>query len=197
MDRSKWTDQELVSAIQRGDKDRTSALKQIFQRKQVRQEVIQYIKSRQGNLQDGQDIFHEGLIVLDGSIRDGKFRAETSINGYLFSICRMLWWNQLRKKQKTLLTAENPKNREPDFQTPEIQLINEELQEVLRQLLEQLSPKCQHILELWQLHFSMEEIAEQLQLENATIARKTKYRCMQSLIDRVKGQPDLVKYLRG
>lgn len=182
-------DRELMEAILAGGAKRQKAIGEIYHDKELQGKVIRFVQQNKGNFQDGQDAFHEGIIVLDANIRNGKFRGESSLKGYLFSICRLVWMNQLRKKARVEFREDTLKFDQPTEGNPEIELMGEEKQSLLRHILTQLGDRCKKILELWQLSYSMEEIAEQMDLASAELARKHKYRCHQSLMELLKAQP--------
>ncbi|NRB64605.1 MAG: hypothetical protein HRU40_16510 [Saprospiraceae bacterium] len=77
------TDNELIEAILAGGAQRQVAIREIYNRDSLRQKVIRFVKANSGNEHDGQDMFHEGIIVLDRNLRNGKFRGESSMDGYL------------------------------------------------------------------------------------------------------------------
>ena len=60
-----------------------------------------------------------------------------------------------------------------------------------------LDDRCRRILSMWQLHYSMEEIAQELQLTNAALARKNRYRCHKKLMAKLKEHPQLLKMLKS
>lgn len=191
-----FTDQELVAAIKKGGAGRQEAIRFIYDREELRRKVIHFVRTNQGNEADGNDMFHEGIIVLDRNIREDKFRAESSVEGYLYSICRFLWHNQRRKKARIDLKEDPVQMDQTETTTPELQLLTEEKKELLRRTLEQLGERCRQILELWQLSYSMEEIAVEMSFSSAQMARKNKYRCQQSLIKFLKEQPKWEQWLR-
>lgn len=196
MQTSNWTDNQFLEAITGGGTLREKALRGIYSDNELKRKVIAFVRNRQGNTEDGQDMFHEGIIVLDRNIREGKFRGEAPLKGYLYSICRFLWMNQLRKNAHTTQGAEAVLANEPDDYTPEITLISEERKSLLNNLLSLLGERCQRILELWKLSYSMEEIAEKLDFSSADMARKAKYRCHLSLMELVQQNPEMQKTLQ-
>ncbi len=196
MQTSNWTDNQFLAAITGGGTGREAALRGIYSDNELKRKVIAFVRNRQGNADDGQDMFHEGIIVLDRNIREGKFRGEAPLKGYLYSICRFLWMNQLRKNAHTTQGAEAVLANEPDAYTPEITLITEERKSLLNGLLSQLGERCQRVLELWKLSYSMEEIAEKLDFSSADMARKAKYRCHLSLMELLQQNPDMQKTLQ-
>jgi len=180
------TDERLIAAIQQGGIAREAALKEVYQDKDLLRMVMAYVRNHRGNATEGQDMFHEGIIVLDRNIREGKFRGEAPLKGYLYSICRFLWMNHLRKHSRAQSVAEVPIADETDHETPEIVLLSQERKDWLNGLLSELGERCRQILELWKLSYSMEEIAENLGFSSADMARKAKYRCHLSLMEIVQ-----------
>ena len=192
MKTNNWTDNQFLEAIIAGGAIRQTALKGIYDDNELKRKVLGFVRNRKGNADDGQDMFHEGIIVLDRNIREGKFRGEAPLKGYLYSICRFLWMNQLRKNAHTTQGAEVALANEPDEHTPEITLITQERKDLLNTLLNQLGERCQRILELWKLSYSMEEIAESLGFSSPDMARKAKYRCHLNLVELVQQNPGLL-----
>lgn len=192
-----FTDQELVAAIKKGGPGRQEAIRYVYNKADLRRKVIHFVRNNQGNEEDGNDMFHEGIIVLDRNIREDKFRAESSLEGYLYSICRFLWQNQRRKKARVDLKEDPSQLDQVEATTPEIQLLTEEKKSLLRRALEQLGERCKRILELWQLSYSMEEIAAEMEFSSAQMARKNKYRCQQSLLKFLQDQPKWKQWLQS
>ncbi|PHN03998.1 RNA polymerase subunit sigma-70 [Flavilitoribacter nigricans DSM 23189 = NBRC 102662] len=190
-----YTDQELVAAIKKGGSGRQEAIRFIYNKGDLRRKVVHFVRNNQGNDADGNDMFHEGIIVLDRNIREDKFRAESSIEGYLYSICRFLWQNQRRKKARVDLKEDATQMDQIETSTPELQLLSDEKKNLLHRALEQLGERCKRILELWQLSYSMEEIATEMDFSSAQMARKNKYRCQQSLLKFFKDQPQWKQWL--
>lgn len=186
---AKETDAELVHMIRTGGNAREKALKIIYTHSKIKEKLASMILFNNGNTQDGEDMYQEAIIVMDRNIRDGNFRTEGSLESYLFSIGKFLWMNQLRKKK--LVLKEKFYDHELIGQgiEPDHLMINEQRKYLLEDLLSKLGRRCQEILALWQLSYSMEEIAGQLGLHDASTARKAKYDCQQQLIKLVHQNP--------
>lgn len=93
-------------------------------------------------------------------------------------------------------TAETSDLDQTSLETPEHLSLKEEQKQILDKLLSNLGEKCQKILELWKLSYSMEEIAEQAGLENAGIARRQKYKCYKKLLRNIDDMPNLKTLLK-
>jgi len=186
---AKETDGELVIMIQAGGVSRERALKIIYTNSKIKVKLASMILYNNGNSQDGEDMYQEAIIVMDKNIREGNFRTEGSLESYLFSIGKFLWMNQLRKKKLTLKEKFSDHEMIGHGIEPDHLLIDEERKAQLKELLSKLGHRCQDILSLWQLSYSMEEIANKLGLHDASTARKAKYDCQQQLIKIVTQNP--------
>ena len=93
-------------------------------------------------------------------------------------------------------TAEDAELDQVSFETPESLSLDDEQKNILGRLLSQLGTKCEQILELWKLSYSMEEIASKVGLKNASVARKQRYNCYQKLLQIVDKQPNLKNILK-
>lgn len=191
------TDEALIADIRSGGAARQKAIKEIYNWRNSREKVIAFVKRNNGNEADGQDVYQEGIIALDRNIREGKFRGDSSLSLYLFATCRFVWMNQLRKNQRVNLEGDAITMDTPTAETPEYTFINKERQAVLKKLLSQLGEKCQKILQMWQLSYSMTEIATTMNLSSEKMARKSKYRCQQSLLKVIKSNANWQELLRG
>jgi RNA polymerase sigma factor (sigma-70 family) len=190
-------DAAIVQAIKSGGAQRQRAIRFLYKVNQdTLQKVVAYVRNNSGNEQDGQDMFHEGIIVMDRNIREGKFRGESSLAGYLYSICRFLWMNQVRKQGRTDLRDDNSTMDQPEMENPESLSVQEEKKKVLNNVLQQLGDRCQKILELWKLSYSMQEIAEKMGFSSAAMATKNKYKCHKKLMDFLKAHPQVMEFLR-
>lgn len=175
-----------INAIQHGGRSREAALRDIYQDQDLRRMVAAFVRQYLGDAADGEDMFQEGIIVLDRNIREGKFRGEAPLRGYLYSICRFLWRNQARKRARAQCVAEVPVMEETGGETPETELLLEERNALLDDLLSSLGERNRRILEMWKLSYSMAEIAEALGFSSAEIARKAKYRCHLALLETIR-----------
>ena len=188
-------DQILINSIQQGGIKRQEAIRTIYDDVTLKNKVINFVRGHGGNKEDGQDIFHEGIIALDRNIRENKFREETSLHGYLFSICRFSWMNRARKQAKTTLIEETKIFDGVDENTPELEFSIKERDQLLGKILGNLGERCRKILEMWKLSYSMNEIASEMGLANDVQARKAKYRCHNSLMKYLTEHPEINEIL--
>lgn len=191
----KYTDTEIVAAIKAGGRKLDEVMRFIYNNDGYRSKIFRYIRSKGGQIHDAEDVFQDGIRNFIISIRKGQYREESSVEGYLFGVCRNLWFKQFNKSTRVDY-KEDVAEEEVDFQNPEIVLVTEERKAILKKLLANLGEKCQQVLELWRLNYSMKEIAESTGYASDGMARKKKHQCMQELLKRVKSTPNLVNILK-
>jgi RNA polymerase sigma factor (sigma-70 family) len=65
------------------------------------------VMKNHGNLDDSQDIFQEGLAIVHNNILEGTFKEKSTIQTYLYSICRNLWMRELRRREKGRISIQD------------------------------------------------------------------------------------------
>ncbi len=186
-----FSDAIIIEHIKAGGQKRQKAIALIYRDEKLKNQIIAFVKNNSGSHEEGIDLFHEGIIAFDENVRKDKYKGEGKLKGYLYSICRFLWLNKLKRSKRMVYTAETAELDQVSYETPEHLSLQEEQKNILDQLLSQLGEKCQKILELWKLSYSMEEIAKEVGLQNAGIARRQRYNCYQKLLQNIDKKPNL------
>jgi RNA polymerase sigma factor (sigma-70 family) len=190
------TDSDLIAAIQGTSEQRMNALKTLFQSGIWQQIVVRYVEQHGGTTQDGKDVFQETMILFDRNIRAKAFDGRASLQTYFVGIAKWYWLGVQRKKNKfvELDTAEHIKG---EGQSAEFSVISEERKDLLDKAIAQLGERCQKILGLYKLDYSMKEAAEVLSLSSAELAKKHASECRKKLREYLEARPELLKILRG
>ena len=195
MSERKKLDQQRLDAITKGGSARKKALHEIYSTPLLHQQITMWVKSNSGNVEDAKDILHDGMIVLDRNIRNHKFILQGSLDHYLISICRLLWMNRMRKQRRTSYKETIMPAETVDNDDPEISLLDQEKKELLDQLLAKMDPQCLKILTLWIQACSMQDIADQVGLSSAKIAKKYRYRCTKKMMGFLREDASLFQVL--
>jgi RNA polymerase sigma factor (sigma-70 family) len=129
------------------------------------------------------------------TVRKGKFRQESGIRTFLISISKNLWYNEIRRRQRS---GNREKLYVSDFETSDVVIDevigNRELKLQLNQMLNELGESCKKILELYYYeNLSMKEIVSHMHYENEQVVRNKKYKCLQQLTDKMKQNPEAAK----
>ncbi len=195
----RYTDQQIVAGLLAGGRGEHSLLKQLYQVHQST--VFRFVQEQQGSKAEAKDIFQEGILVLYKQVRAGKFRGESSLGTYLFSICKYLWFQKLKKESRRAdLLERQPLPFTAQDIDPYRKMEDKEQRDLMLTLFQQIGEQCRKVL-LFALYdeISMDEIAQKMGFKSGQIARNKKYKCLKRLKKVMNEQPEaqaLVRELR-
>lgn len=168
----------------------------LYLNKRVYDMTSRFVTRYKGTSHDAEDIFQDGVVALYKLARRGMLAPGTNVEAYLFSICKNLWFKQLRKKQDTVELT-------PDFNAlPELDdlplhsLLSQERQSAFAKLLAQFGEDCQKVLTGYYYdRLRMTKIAEMMGYANEQVAKNKKADCMKKLKNLLAGFPDFLQNL--
>lgn len=183
---------EIIPALCGQDAEaRKTALRCLFDDATLRQSTVAHVRRHNGNRQDGEDVFQEAILVFDRKIRQGAFLSQGSLEAYFMGIVRWHWFNAQQRQGRTgLVLRENPPEPPPDGD-PELEYLLTERQEQLENLLTLLTDKCRNILKMYQLDYTMQEIANALGYANSSVAKKEAFLCRQRFLLVLQKHPEI------
>ncbi|MDP9042483.1 MAG: sigma-70 family RNA polymerase sigma factor, partial [Bacteroidota bacterium] len=145
--KNSFSDSELVVAI----REREMLEQAILQLYEEHAEITRsFIMGKGGTEQDADDIFQETVVSFIDIVQKAKFRQESGIRTFLISISKNLWYNELRRRDRS-------GKREMVFETDRTLkeegisevIYDRELKKQLNQLLRELGESCKKILEMF------------------------------------------------
>lgn len=154
--------------------------------------ILRFVKSNSGSESDAKDILQEAFLIVLTKVRKDNFKLSCSFNTYMYSICRNLWLKHLRNSRNfNLKIVDNTQIIDYDYRVDFEQeyLLNEQYF-TYRTHFHSLNQTCRDILNLFLQKKSFVEIADELSLINDDYARKKKYRCKETLIKKIKNDPN-------
>jgi RNA polymerase sigma factor (sigma-70 family) len=191
----KYTDTELLAAL-KSPETINGAVKYMY--KEYYEMLKVYTCSNTGSDQDAQDIFQEVLVSFIDLTQKGKFRGESSIKTFLFSMNRYMWLNELKKRgrtEKRNTVFENEKDT--TLQDVSRFMAQNEMQKQVLAVVEELGETCKKILlAFYYEDLSMKEILANLHYENEQVVRNKKYKCLKQLEQLLTANPNLAKTLK-
>ncbi|MFK7922446.1 MAG: RNA polymerase sigma factor [Bacteroidia bacterium] len=178
----KHTDQYYLDGIQKGQQD---VLNAVYSRHFAL--IQRYIENNDGTREDGRDIFQDALVLIYQRLNSPNkgFVLTSTFGTYLFSVCKYLWMNQLRKKGRKVLSIENQVDIASDWDIDSSQAINER-NKLFQEKLKELGEDCQRLLMLFFQKTPMLQIAEVMGFKSVQYAKKRKFTCKEQLIKRIK-----------
>ena len=143
-----------------------------------------------GSESEAEDIFQEGLITFYEHVIQRKYQETSSIKTYLYSICRNIWMNHLKRKQVAKKYTDQKVTPKAEDQDPASILLEKEKNREIMRVMNQLGEQCREILR-YRLYekLSMEEISVKMGFKNEQNARNKHYKCKQSLKAIIKADP--------
>lgn len=194
--RETFTDAEVISNL--ANDHQTSASIRYLYRENFDM-LSRYILNNNGNEQDAEDIFQEVMVAFIQLLKAGKFRGESSIRTFLFSLNKNIWLNELKKRGRASLREEKyEKNMNRDEHTADIAMELRQTKQELLKTLEALGENCKKILLLFYYeNRSMKEIVSELPYENEQVVRNKKSKCLKKLEELVKGNQTLYAQLKN
>lgn len=189
-----WSDESLIAGIQSGGPAREDALKRLYQMPGLREAVIRYVLDNGGDRQDAQDIFQEALVLFDRNIREGRFEGKSALRTYFVAIAKWRWVTV--RRQQGRYAELSPAHYDGEVDSPEAETIRSEYRELFQEALGQIGDRCRELLRLYQLDYSMEEIARTMQYGNADVAKKEAYRCRMRFRELLENHPEYAALLQ-
>src|SRR4051812_40954023 len=101
MDKGRQFSDNSVLEILRSGKAPDEAIRQLYRSQFAATKA--YIKQNNGSDEDAEDIFQEVILSFIELVKKDKFRGESSIATFLFSITRHTWLNELKKRGRSKL----------------------------------------------------------------------------------------------
>ncbi|MCF8229649.1 MAG: RNA polymerase sigma factor [Bacteroidales bacterium] len=145
--------------------------------------VEAFVLSNKGTVEDSRDIFQESLYRMYLKVKEDQLKLEKSLEAYIFTVSKYLWFNQLRNTKGVLLDISDIENHLSDSK-PDIKLEMNNLKklDLYIDCFKKLDRKCRQLLEMSLGNYSHKEIVGELKISGEGYARKKKNKCIKKLI---------------
>lgn len=174
-------DKRLLLAFQTHEpKARFSALTEFYTENYGK--IKRYVIQNSGTEDDAKDVFQEALTIVYLNVVNGKFKGESSVSTYFFSIVKNLWLLKLRKtRSKSFLAFGTVGDRETSTPTVEVN------HHILSNAINELDENCRKILvSFYYEQRSMAELMKIFDLGSEQAAKNKKHHCLIKLMEIVK-----------
>ena len=191
-----FPDSELVENLRSGQR-MDESIKAIY--RSHFESLCWYVMNNSGSRQDAEDIFQEVVVNFIDMVQKDKFRGESTIKTFLFSLNRYTWLNELKRRGRAMVREEKYERGQEkvELDTSAIIADREGKAEVVR-LVGELGETCRKILLLFYYeNLSMKEILETMHYENEQVVRNKKYKCLKQLEQMVNADPALKQTLKN
>ena len=189
-----WTDETLLAAIRGGGQAREAALRHLYLLPGLRETVARFVLDNGGSGADAQDMFQEALVLFDRNLREGRFEGKSALKTYFVAIAKWRWVT-LRRQQGRYAEL-SPAQYDGEAESPEADILRAEHRELLAEAMGHIGERCRELLRLYQLDFTMEEIAGKMGYSGADTAKKEAFRCRMRLREHLEKHPLWAEYRR-
>lgn len=182
-------DQKVIELIRSGKNDR--ALFALYKNFPA---VKKLLRLKGGNAADAEDVFQEALIILCRKIKETDFTLTAQLSTYLFSVCRFLWKDELKKRRTHTVY---------DFDTglsnlEELQLVdwtNEEARiKLAEKVINELGERCREVLLLfYNGGLKLKDIAAKMGYSSENTAKNQKYKCLEAAKNKLKDMKNAIQ----
>jgi len=192
----KLADAELLEAIREG-RGLDAAIKSVY--RDHFGSMAWLVKNNNGSQQDAEDIFQEVVVNFIELVQKDKFRGESSVKTFLFSMTKNTWLNELKKRGRSdarELKYEKMKDKE-EMDVSHL-IAEREAKKQVMDIVSQLGDTCKKILVMFYYeNLSMNEILANLEYENEQVVRNKKYKCLKQLEQMITSDPSLTQTLKN
>ena len=191
-----FSDVELLANIRLG-KQMDDAIKAIYRNNF--ESLSLYVMNNSGNRQDAEDVFQEVAVNFIELVQKDKFRGESTIKTFLFSLNRYTWLNELKKRGRALAREEKYEKGQGKTEIDVSHFIaGREAKAQVLQLVGQIGETCKKILLMFYYeNLSIGEILENLHYENEQVVRNKKYKCLKQLEQMISENQTLKQTLKN
>lgn len=177
-------DQDFVAAIRDGGTSMEKAMSCLYKHYRERALALgkKMVNPMSGQQDDIPDLLHDAFLIMVDKVRYGGYN-DGSLLHFWVGIAKGLLRNKMKRDARMHLVDDTTLIDKRDRDSPEVQMLSEEKRQILDDILSQLGSRCKKVLMLWAGGYSMREIAQKAGLSSEAMARKTKYKCKNKLMD--------------
>ena len=144
------------------------------------------IRMKGGDSNVANDVFQETIVDIIEQVRRGKFNIEKSVEGYIITIAVRKWSKILSKRIKNRQASDEEDQIIDDSPTIEDLIEPTDNFEEVSGWLDELSETCKTLInEFYYNKKSWDKIASEHGYKNARSASNQKYKCLESLKDKI------------
>lgn len=173
-------DEQILELLRQGRDDK--ALSALYRHLPGIRRMIRFYGGRR---EEAEDIFQEALIIFCRKAREPAFRLSSGSYAYLYSVCRLLWSDELRRQQRRPLTALGELDPvEPDAQ----EAVSAELRyKLAERVVDGLADRCRDLLQLFYTgQLKLKDIAAAMGYSSEQSAKNQKYKCLEAARERYR-----------
>lgn len=162
---------QLIEKLKESNEQAFNLLYEYFPK--IRSYLLKFGASKQ----EAEDIYHEALFILINKLKDPEFILTSSVNTFLFGICKHKYISLNRAKNKEKLLDVD----EPQKEDIEAAIKEDRKYEAAQNAFQKLEESCKKLLKAFYVDGKkMKQIAVEFGFSSDKVAKTQKYRCLES-----------------
>lgn len=168
-------DNEIIEQLKKNSNDK--ALVALYKNLPV---IKKMIVANGGKSEDAEDVFQEALVVVCNNVRRGDFVLTSKLSTYIYSICRFMWKDELKRRNRLVFSyTDTIKDTIDENALSAIQ--QEEQIKIAESVVKTLGDRCKELLEMFYSgKMKLKEIAEKMGYSSENTAKNQKYKCIEA-----------------
>ena len=156
--------------------------------------VESFVRKNKGSVEDAHEIFQDALFQIITRAQVKKLTITSSFEAYLFTVCKNLWRQEIkRKKRVTNLKNNTYVNETQDESVEHNELIHEKKWVLYLEKFNELSENCKLVLTLVYQKISYKEMLDMLPYKSETVIRQRAFKCRKKLSELIKSDKQFKK----
>lgn len=168
------TPEEIVTYLKKGDRKTIEQLSSL-----LLPVVSKWILKNHGTTEDVKDVFHDAWLIVIDKIRSEELIFNCQFSTYFISICKHLWYHELRKKSRLILTENIIDNLVDIPYDP----IEDKKYQIYLSLINKLDTRSKELIRLILLKKPQNEIAVEMNFKNVQAVADKKKNCIKRMIN--------------
>ncbi len=177
---SKIKNHHQITALLNGDKKIIRLLYETLYPK-----VKSFILKNKGSSLDTEEIFHKALFQLITRAKVKGIQINSSLEAYIYTICKNLWYQELNKRKKEVRNdgVFELKSEDDDHVAS---IMHQERWDLFEEMLLKLSSNCQKLLKDYFNKVSYNEIVQKFDYATKNVAFQRIFKCKKRLTELIK-----------
>lgn len=170
------TDTEVIELIKKGKDEKAFAA--LYKYLPM---IKKMILAKGGKQEDAKDIYQEALIILYRKATTTDFKLSSKLSTYLYSVCRFLWKDELKRQGRLKTVDFNDEIDASDDTNLEEMVEKENRIKLAEKVIMELGDRCRELLLLFYSGtMKLKAIASKMGYNSENTAKNQKYKCLET-----------------
>ena len=185
-----FSDDNILEGIAQGDR---KVLDFIYERYYGK--VEGFLTGKGGDPEHIRDVFQDAILAIIRKVRGDGLVLSCSFSTYLFAVCKNIWMHDMRKRRYHL-AEESFLDRASEPETADTEL-EERRRALFNRHFQKLSKDCRELLTMHFNKIPLADIMKKFGYSSEHYTSDRKYRCKQSLYNRIRKDPEYKEIVNG